>query len=247
MPNDPWRRDDAPRPPPHPARVYIWLAFLAALSIGLWALFHVFPEVSLSDMDAAWLVRLVAVLALLGSAVLFGRQFRARDTLRNIAIWLGIAALLTIGYSFRDVLSEVGDRVSGELRPTEPRALDARTVVLTETDGGDYRAVGAVNGIRVRFAIDTGASDIVLSPQDARRAGIDTGALSYDREIYTANGLGHSAETTVASLALGPIRLDDVRVGVNQAAMDSSLLGMAFLRRMRSFEFKDHKLYLRWR
>ena len=245
--DDPWRREAQPRQPVHPARVYIWLGFLIACSVGIWALFHLFPEVSLSEMDTAWVVRLVAILALGSSAILFGRQFRARDVARNIAIWLAVGAVLAIVYSCRDVFAPLGARMEGEFLPAEPRALDDRTVVLTETDAGDYRATGEVNGIRVRFAIDTGASDIVLSPQDARRIGIDTSALSYTHETGTANGAGHAADVTVASLALGPIRFENLRVFVNQAPMDSSLLGMAFLRRMQSFESREHKLYLRWR
>ena len=248
MPNDdPWARERDPRPPPHPARVYVWLGFLIACGVGIWALFHLFPEVSLSDMDTAWMVRLVGVLALGSSAILLGRQFRAREIVRNIAIWLAIGAVLAIGYSFRDVLTAVRDRVGAEFLPTEPVAADAHTVVLTETEGGDYLATAQVNGIRVRFAIDTGASDIVLSPQDARRIGIDTATLSYIHDTGTANGVGHTADVTVASLTLGPIRFENLRVSVNQAPMDTSLLGMAFLRRMQSFEFKDHKLYLHWR
>ena len=247
MTNDnPWRRQPNPSPP-HPARVYVWLGFLIACSIGLWALFHLFPEVSLSDMDSAWIVRLFAILALGSSAILFSRQMRLSEVARNIAIWLGIAAVLVLGYSYRDLFAPLGARVEGELLPAEPRALDERTVVLTETAGGDYLATGAVNGIRVRFAIDTGASDIVLSPQDAQRVGIDTNALSYIHETGTANGTGHTADATVASLAIGPIRFENLRVSVDQAPMDTSLLGMAFLRRMQSFEFRGHKLYLRWR
>ncbi len=245
--DDPWARARDPRPKPHPLRVFAWLGFLIACSIGIWALFHLFPEVALSDMDTAWLVRLVGVLALVSSAILFGRRFRAREVVRNIAIWLGVGAVLLLGYSYRDVLTAMRDRVSAEFLPTEPIAADARTVVLTETEAGDYRATGEVNGIRVRFAIDTSASDIVLSPEDARRIGIDTTALNYIHDTGTANGVGHTADATVASLTLGPIRFENLRVSVNQAPMDTSLLGMAFLRKMQSFEFRGHKLYLRWR
>ena len=246
MHDDPWARDRQPKPPPHPARVFVLLGLLIAIGVGLWALYNLFPEVRLSDLDTAWVVRLVAILALLSAAILSGRRFRARETLRNIAIWLAVAGVLAIGYSYRDLFSSVGDRVTGELLPSEPRALDAHTVMLRESDGGGYLATGEVNGVRVRFAVDTGASDIVLSPGDAKRVGIDTDALTYDRDTYTANGLGHSASVTVASLTLGPIGLSDVKVSVNQAPMETSLLGMAFLRRLRSFEFRAHKLYLRF-
>jgi len=52
---------------------------------------------------------------------------------------------------------------------------------------------------------------------------------------------------TVSSLTVGPISLSDVPVSINQAPMDSSLLGMTFLRRLKSFSVRNHRLYLRWR
>jgi aspartyl protease family protein len=241
---DPWHRDPTP---PHPARVYVWFGLLIAIGVGVWALFHLFPEVSLSDVDTAWLIRLVGILAVSASAIMSAPRMGFGQVARNIAIWVAIAAVAVIGYSFRDVLAPVGDRVAGEFLPSEPRAQGADTVVLNETAAGDYRATGEVNGVRVRFAVDTGASDIVLSPDDARRAGIDISGLTYDRETLTANGLGHTADITVGSLTLGPIQLANLRVSVNQAPMESSLLGMAFLRRMKSFEVRDHRLYLKWR
>ncbi len=241
--HDPWLPDDA-SPPPHPARVYVWFGLLIAIAVGVWALFKLFPEVNLSEMDTAWMLRLTAILALAMSSLVFARQFKLRESLRHIAIWIAIGGVLLLGYSFRDAFDGVGARLRGELLPAEPLAAGAGTVVLTETENGDYQGTGAVNGVRVRFAVDTGASDIVLSREDAQRAGIDTAALRYTREVGTANGIGHGAETTVASLTLGSIAFADVAVTVNDAPLGTSLLGMAFLRRLKSFEFKGHKLYL---
>jgi aspartyl protease family protein len=243
--HNPWHR--SPTPPPHPARVWLWLGLLIACSVCVWALFHLFPEVSLSDMDTAQLIRLVGILALVSSGVLFGRRTSWGEAARNVAIWVAVAAVLMLGYSFRDVLGEARDRVARELLPAEPVADGAGTVALSESEDGGYYATGEVNGARVRFAIDTGASDIVLAPDDARRAGIDPTTLTYNHATGTANGTGMTADATLDSLALGPIVLDDVRVSVNQRPMATSLLGMAFLQRMKSFEFRGHRLYLRWR
>jgi hypothetical protein len=99
----PWNRTPNP-PPPHPARVWVWLGFLIACIVGIWALFHLFPEVSLSDWDTAWLFRLVAVLALVSSGILFGRRMPLGEALRNIAIWVAIAGVLMLGYSLRGAL-----------------------------------------------------------------------------------------------------------------------------------------------
>ena len=244
--SNPWHRSPNPTPPPHPARVWVWLGLLIAITVAVWALFQLFPEVSLSDMDKANLIPLVGILALLSSAVLFGRRTSLGEAARNITIWIAIAGILMLGYAFRVELGEARDRIARELFPSEPVADGSGTVALNESDDGGYYAIGEVNGARVRFAIDTGASDVVLAPDDARRAGIDPGVLTYNHATGTANGTGLTADTTLDSLTLGPMAFYNLRVSVNQRPMATSLLGMAFLRRMRSFEFRDHRLYLRW-
>ncbi len=97
----------------------------------------------------------------------------------------------------------------------------------------------------MRFLIDTGASDIVLAPEDARRIGIDMGALTYSRSYQTANGLGEGAPLRIDSLRMGPIWLTDVPASVNRAPMDTSLLGMSFLRQIGSFEIEGRRMRLK--
>ncbi len=225
--------------------LWIWLAFTIAFGALVWSLFHFFPEVALTGYDYGNFLYLVILVPLIARGIIGARDFTWSVAARNAAIWAAIALVLVLGYAYRDVLGSVGARLRGEFLPAEPRAAGDGTVALTETEGGSYLATGEVNGVRVRFAVDTGASDIVLSRADAARAGIDTAALAYTRENGTANGIGHGAETTVDSLTLGPIAFDHVRVMVNDAPLGTSLLGMAFLRRLKSFEFKGHKLYLR--
>jgi aspartyl protease family protein len=233
-------------PPPNPYRVWIWLGIVLSIPLLCWALATRFPEIALSDWDLAWAIRLAAVLALVSASLVFSRHFRARDALRNIAIWAAVFAVLALGYTFQDAFSGIATRLKAEFVPGEPTADGARALVLTQAEDGAYYATGEVNGTRVRFAIDTGATDIVLSPQDARRIGIAVDALSFDRETGTANGIGRSARITVDSLALGALRFEHVEVAVNQAPMADSLLGMAFLRRLKAFEFSGRKLTLRW-
>jgi aspartyl protease family protein len=119
-------------------------------------------------------------------------------------------------------------------------------MIVTESPGGSYLVYGKVNGTTVPFLIDTGASDIVLSPGDARRIGIDMDALSFDHVYETANGQGRGAPYQVASLQVGDIVFKDVSVSINDANMRTSLLGMSFLRRLKSFGFENHQLVLRW-
>ncbi len=245
MSGSPWERNDKP-PPSRRLRYLIWAALLASLALGGLLLARAFPEESRSGYDQAQLIYAFALVSLVSSSVVFSRQFRVGEALRNIALWAVIATVLVLGYLYRDVFADIGARFQSEVLPAEPREGGAHTVVLTESEGGSYYTVGAVNGVRVKFLVDTGASDIVLSPDDAERVGLDMTALNYTRDTETANGMGRGAPTTVTDLSVGPIRFANVAVEVNQAPMGASLLGMTFLRRLKSFEFKDRKLTLHW-
>jgi aspartyl protease family protein len=70
--------------------------------------------------------------------------------------------------------------------------------------------------------------------------------LTFDRAYESANGIGHGARFRLNSLDVGQAAFTDVDVSVNGAAMSSSLLGMTFLKRLKSFQFADRKLILRW-
>ena len=240
-PGGPWGRKQPARPM---ARVYVWLALLAAITGGVWLLARAFPEQRLSGLAEGRLFYLIALLALISTGIVFGRRFTWRESLRNITIWSGIAAVLVVGYLYQDVIADIGTRLRAEFLPGEPQAGAPGTIVVTQDDNGQFVTVGEVNGTRVTFLIDPGASDIVLAPQDARRAGIDPATLTYNRMAETANGIGNGASATVDSLAIGPIRFSQVNVTVNQAPMGASLLGMAFLRRLKAFTVSGRKLTL---
>jgi aspartyl protease family protein len=240
-PNNPWSRDlPSPRP-----RTFVLLAFIVGVGAFVWLLIWWFPGMVQTQADRLQLLYFAGILVLLGSGFVLSRRFTLRETFRNLSIWIGIAAFLGVAFLYQDVVSNVAARFRGELLPSEPLTLDARNVEITESEGGNFLTTGEVNGVRVRFAVDTGASDVVLSPEDAERIGVDTSSLHFNQQTETANGLGRSAAITVRSLSVGPITFRDVPVAVNQAPMNTSLLGMAFLRRMKSFEFRGRKLYLR--
>jgi aspartyl protease family protein len=197
-------------------------------------------------MGTAALVRMVAILAVLSSGLLFIRQVNLKQTVRNILLWAGIMGVLVLGFAYQEPLREAMIRLRSGLIPSYPVETGTRQMVISESIGGSYLVYGTVNGVRVRFLIDTGASDIVLSPTDVRRTGIDFGLLDFSHSYETANGVGKGALTSVKELIVGEARFSNVAVSVNQADMSASLLGMTFLRRFKSFGFSQGKLTLTW-
>jgi len=241
-----------PTPPPPPKRAFrvgliLWLGLLAATGLAVFLLARLFPGQLASADDRMEALRLFGLLALVSSGLVAARRVNLGATARRIALWAAIFALGVIGYTFRDDALAVGLRLRSALIPGQPIAVAPRSVVVGRAEDGAFYVMGQVNGAPVRFVIDTGASDILLSRADAQRAGLDTTALRFARPSETANGVGFSAAAHVASLAVGPIRLTDVPVQVNQAPMSASLLGMPFLRRLDSFEVRGDRLFLRGR
>jgi aspartyl protease family protein len=176
---------------------------------------------------------------------MFVRQSQVPEILRNLAIWAGVFALLAVGYAYQDTFKAVGTRVMSEIVPGYAMTSGSGEMVLTER-GGHFFVTGDAGGIPLVFLIDTGASDIVLSPSDARRIGLDTATLTYSRNAMTANGVVRGAPARLEKLSFNALEITDVPVTINEADMATSLLGMAFLRRLKSYEVRGRQLYLRW-
>jgi len=245
----PWRREsETPAQPKTPRGGRLaWLAVVAMLVAGAMLLFRAFPGALQSPGDWAWLVGGGAWVALVSAGILRAGPIQWAEKARHIAIWAGIVGILAVGLTFRDELAAIGQRVRGEFSSSYPVASGPRELVVTQDENGGFFVMGRVNDQPVRFLVDTGASDTVLSPEDAKRVGIDIGSLHFDQQAETANGLGYGAGATVDSLQVGAIRFDKMPVTVNQAPLRNSLLGMSFLTRLESFHFTGRKLYLKAR
>jgi aspartyl protease family protein len=244
-PQGPWGGPPAPHAPRR-ASVIIWIGVLVAAAAGFFALRRLFPQ-RLSGQDWAYAAYCFGFIALLSSGLIFRRRLKLREAIRNIAIWVVVVAVLALVVTFRDELVGVGQRVRAEFIPAYAVSTSPHSVALTQSEDGNFYVIGAVNGAPVRFLIDTGASDIVLSPADAARAGVDLAALHFGRAYETANGTGRGAEVTLEHLTVGPIEFSHVPVAINGAPMESSLLGQPFFKRLESFEIRGHRLWLRWR
>ena len=247
----PWENlPDPVRPAPErPARaasrlgLMLWLGAVAGLVALLFALNRMFPN-SLGGGDTAALVRGVGWFTLLSSGLLFFRQINLKQAARNILLWVGVFGVVLLGYAYRDVFGDIGSRLQSQVMPGYPVTSGPHAVTISEDESGGYQVIGSVNGGPVRFLIDTGASDIVLTGADAQRAGLDLDSLDYSHAFATANGIAHGASAMVHEIKVGGIVLKDVKVSVQREGLGVSLLGMSFLRQLKSFSFGDHKLVL---
>ncbi|MFH2044881.1 MAG: TIGR02281 family clan AA aspartic protease [Pseudomonadota bacterium] len=101
--------------------------------------------------------------------------------------------------------------------------------------------------LRKGMYADTGASDIVLSPHDAKKIGIETNKLRFDRFYETANGTVRGSSIRISDLRILEIQLKQIGASVNEVAMRNSLLGMTFFKRLKSCEVRNDVLTLYWK
>ncbi|HKF73433.1 MAG TPA: TIGR02281 family clan AA aspartic protease [Stellaceae bacterium] len=111
---------------------------------------------------------------------------------------------------------------------------------------GHFYVDADVNGAHIRFLVDTGATYVALSPDDARSAGLRVFDSDYSAQTSTANGVARVAPVTLRQVELDQLELFDVRAVVLEKPMPVSLLGMSFLSRLQGYETRRDELVLRW-
>jgi aspartyl protease family protein len=124
-------------------------------------------------------------------------------------------------------------------------ASNSRSVTVPRDSRGHFAVDGRVDGRRMAFMVDTGASLIALTGSDAARLGIHPALRDYIAEVSTANGTVRAARTQLGMVEIGDLIVRDVPALVMpDEALSENLLGLSFLSRLRRFEYADGKLVL---
>ena len=113
---------------------------------------------------------------------------------------------------------------------------------ISRDPDGQFYVVGEVNGARVRFLVDTGASFVALTSEDARRAGV---ADSGERKVARSPGGDIEIKAvTLQRVAIGSLAASDIRGGIIDK-LPVSLLGQSFLSRIDRVEIEGDQMILR--
>ena len=123
--------------------------------------------------------------------------------------------------------------------------LNAATA-LKAGQNGHFIVKAEINGRNVKVLVDTGASAVALSYEDAKDIGLHPGSLNYSVPVSTANGVVKAAGVNLDKVEIDGVRVSDVQgLVMPQGVMRGSLLGMSFLSKLRSFKVEDGVLYLK--
>jgi aspartyl protease family protein len=133
--------------------------------------------------------------------------------------------------------------IAPDATPTPPMAPGEASIAKS-TDG-HFWANAEVDGHPVRFLIDTGATAVALTADDARNLGMDPSSLQYQYTVMTANGPAKAAQVKLGVVSVGRAQVSDVDAFVIDKGLETSLLGMSYLGRLARFEATPDALVLR--
>ncbi|HEX5079127.1 MAG TPA: TIGR02281 family clan AA aspartic protease [Geminicoccaceae bacterium] len=210
--------------------------FIVGLSLGL-LYAGSGPHMLWSDGDPAdllYLIGLAVLVVLLWAIPRLGR-------IGGLAL---VVIVAIVGYAYRFELQGAAEHVLGALTPYRGERVGEGSISFAAWPDGQFRIDAQVNGTPVTVLVDTGATEVVLTPRDAERVGYDLSDLDFSDIDTTANGTVAGAPIVLAEVAIGPIRLRGVAASVNGASMAYSLLGTSFLDRLESYQMQDGVLTL---
>ena len=184
-----------------------------------------------------------------------------RWALKSVAAMGFVAGLAALAFNYSGDLADVAgfeglEKGTAETAGRQPTAAPAPAPAANETasnrlelragPNGHFMVEAWVDGADIWFLVDSGASDVTLTPNDARKLGFNAGNLVYSKRYQTANGIVRGAPVILREVRIGANRLYDVKATVNEAALSTSLLGMSFLSRLAGYEMRGGRMVLHW-
>lgn len=173
--------------------------------------------------------------------------------------WGAVTALLVaVAFNFSDLRRMLSDAVIGQLEQSDTKSKSATNdeaqaprksgdgVELRADRAGHFAATFEINGRPIEALIDTGATLVVLRYEDAQQTGINPRAQDFNVPVQTANGRAKVALVNLDRISIGSIQVRDVKAAVaERGALQTNLLGMSFLQRLKGYEFNSGRLTLK--
>lgn len=168
--------------------------------------------------------------------------------MRNIMIFAAI--LIGLG----TVMAQMADKMSSASATSAPHTTVAvattapaggRSISIPRDGRGHFQTDGRIDGQRIGFMVDTGASVVALNETSAARFGLRPSRSDYNANVTTANGTIKAARTRIAMLDVGGLIVRDVDAMVlPDEALSENLLGLSFLSRLKRFEYANGQMVL---
>lgn len=181
------------------------------------------------------------------------------DILKNVVCIAGLSLAMVWGVNNKEMIyDKTGltakmearkEQNTQHMRAKEQASLtpvvSQGTVAIKKSErDGQFWTQAQVNNRPVKFLVDTGASSVALTIEDAKRVGVNTKQLDYNVPISTAGGKIMAAYVDLKSVKVGTINVSNVKALIVPADMSTSLLGMSYLGQIRKIEVTPKALIL---
>lgn len=187
--------------------------------------------------DTGRLIYLILLGCVVGSYFFVSGRKNLGETARAASLWVFIFLGVIVAYG---LWNDVKDTVL----PQQSVSAAQGVIEAPRRSDGHFYLTLHVGEVPVEFVVDTGATDVVLSLQDAGRVGISQDELIFSGQASTANGIVRTARVRLEDVRVGEIDEGTVRASVNEGELDTSLLGMSYLQRFGRIEIKGDRLLL---
>jgi aspartyl protease family protein len=168
---------------------------------------------------------------------------------KQLLLWSTCAVVAALIATDRAELAALLDRArdsASDSEAADENGRGGRSLTLHAGHGGHFWVDAEVEGTTVRFVIDTGATGVVLSGDDAERVGLRIDRRDYTELSHTAGGMVRSAPVVLREVGIGPLSVRNVQASVNPRLEGISLLGMSFLSRLDGYEVQRDRMKLYW-
>jgi len=175
---------------------------------------------------------------------------------REASSWVAVAALGFAGvYYFDDLrgfasqtIASAVSKIDAEVNnPVQDKRQSTsgfeRSVTLTASRNGHFFARAYINGRPIAVMVDTGATKIALTYEDAERLGLRPHSSDFTLTTRTANGIARAAPVTLDDVRIGDVEVSDLRGSIaERGKLHITLLGMEFIRKLERFELRGRVL-----
>jgi aspartyl protease family protein len=198
----------------------------------------------LNDGDqAVHVIYLIGVLVLVASSLLV-RRIPIAQGLKMLAAWVMIFGAAFIIFTMKDDFVALWDRVVLETRGGVVQEQRGAELRVRRSPDGHFWVNAELNGERVRFLVDSGATTTSISKDIADRAGIRPSS-GFPAMVRTANGVVAVQRGRAETLRVGTIERRDLAVHISEAFGDLNVIGMNFLSSLSSWSVEGRTLILR--
>ena len=184
----------------------------------------------------------IIILVIIASG-LIARRLPFRQYVRMILAWIGIFAVIFVGFSFRPEIALMWNRVKGELTGAPRQSIEGDTLRLVRQDDGHFWLRASLNGVEADFMVDSGASTTAVGAGLAKEAKLSMDGRT--TELETANGIIQARLGEIRSFQIGDLRIEDHDVVIADNFGDTNVVGMNFLDSFESWAVKDNVMELR--